>query len=86
MSLYSILREFHAKEISPEQLSREISDVEQRIKAQIRDDLNRGKAVVGECKYCDDERLAGSTFHPRHNASPRCESGGRNHCTCDTCF
>jgi hypothetical protein len=23
---------------------------------------------------------------PPHDASPRCESGKRNHCTCDTCF
>ena len=23
---------------------------------------------------------------PRHHASPRCESGGRSHCTCDRCF
>jgi DnaJ-class molecular chaperone len=23
---------------------------------------------------------------PRHDASPRCESGGRPHCTCDRCY
>ncbi len=23
---------------------------------------------------------------PPHFASPRCESGGRRHCSCDTCF
>ena len=23
---------------------------------------------------------------PFHEASPRCESGGRNHCSCDRCF
>lgn len=23
---------------------------------------------------------------PPHFASPRCESGGHNHCSCDTCF
>jgi len=23
---------------------------------------------------------------PPHNASPRCESGGHNHCSCDMCF
>lgn len=86
MSLYSILREFHDKEISPEDLRDEIQLVEQRIKAQVKEDLNRGKAVVGECDYCDGLRLTGSTFHPPHNASPGCQSGGRNHCTCDTCF
>ena len=25
-------------------------------------------------------------FGPRKFASPRCESGKRNYCTCDTCF
>lgn len=25
-------------------------------------------------------------FGPNKYASPRCESGGRNYCTCDTCF
>lgn len=25
-------------------------------------------------------------FMPNHKASPRCESGRRPHCTCDTCF
>lgn len=23
---------------------------------------------------------------PPHNASPRCESGGRTHCSCEVCF
>lgn len=27
-----------------------------------------------------------SPFQPSHKASSRCRSGGRNHCTCDTCF
>lgn len=35
------------------------------------------------CQTC--VRYAGQ-MHPNHDASPRCESGGRNHCTCDTCF
>lgn len=26
------------------------------------------------------------TQGPRHEASTRCESGRRNHCSCDTCF
>lgn len=25
-------------------------------------------------------------FGPRHDPSPRCESGKHPHCTCDTCF
>jgi hypothetical protein len=44
------------------------------------------KAPVGECEYCDRQREANEEFHPHHNASKRCQSGGRNHCTCDTCF
>ena len=38
------------------------------------------------CKFCDDRKAEGCTFFPPHNASPQCESGRRNHCTCDTCF
>lgn len=26
------------------------------------------------------------TFAPRHQASIRCQSGRRAHCSCDTCF
>lgn len=36
------------------------------------------------CPYCEGE--GSNDFHPSHDASPRCESGGRNHCSCDTCF
>jgi hypothetical protein len=46
----------------------------------------RHKAEPGECRYCDQEREAGSNFHPPHDASPRCQSGGDQHCSCDTCF
>lgn len=41
---------------------------------------------VEGCSYCEREKLAGNTHFPRHHASPRCESGKRYHCTCDTCF
>jgi hypothetical protein len=37
----------------------------------------------GECKTCDEH---GDGMMPGHHASPRCESGGYNHCSCDTCF
>jgi hypothetical protein len=37
------------------------------------------------CSECDRVKANGG-FGPPHNASPRCESGGHNHCTCDTCF
>lgn len=38
------------------------------------------------CEYCRREQDRGSTFFPSHRASARCRSGGRQHCTCDTCF
>lgn len=39
----------------------------------------RRKDVPG-CKVCE------SAFLPYHDASPFCESGGHDHCTCDMCF
>jgi hypothetical protein len=38
---------------------------------------------VPGCERCD---RATSTMHPSHDASPRCESGGREHCSCSACF
>lgn len=35
------------------------------------------------CPTCERET---TDFHPPHDASPRCESGGREHCSCDVCF
>lgn len=46
----------------------------------------RHQLPPGECIYCDDQRKGNTTFHPSHDASHRCESGKRNHCSCDTCF
>jgi len=60
----------------------------------------RQKAPLGDCKTCDQEReeearraeiLARDidsmmAFHPPHDASPNCESGGHNHCSCNVCF
>lgn len=46
----------------------------------------RHAAPLGECKYCDGERQRQNAFFPPHDASHRCESGKREHCTCDTCF
>lgn len=46
----------------------------------------RHKLPPGECKACDREREAGSSFHPSHDASEYCKSGKHSHCTCDTCF
>jgi hypothetical protein len=47
-----------------------------------------------DCKTCVEvfysQILNGkdlTTIHaPSHKPSPRCESGKRPHCTCDTCF
>lgn len=51
-----------------------------------RSEARSSKAPEGECAYCDRERKDGNDFHPPHDASPRCESGKRAHCSCDTCF
>ena len=39
---------------------------------------------AGLCVTCT-QHLA-SEMMPPHDASPRCESGKRNHCSCDICF
>jgi hypothetical protein len=44
------------------------------------------KAPEGECEYCDREREANNDFHPDHDAGTNCQSGGRTHCSCDSCF
>jgi hypothetical protein len=36
-----------------------------------------------ECATCLEQSVFGG---PSHEASPRCRSGRRPHCTCDTCF
>lgn len=36
------------------------------------------------CVTCSQHMA--SEMMPPHDASPRCESGKRNHCTCDVCF
>jgi hypothetical protein len=42
------------------------------------------KMPRGQCAYCDGHN--DDEMMPSHDASPRCESGKRPHCTCDTCF
>jgi len=39
---------------------------------------------VEGCAYC--AKFKPGEMFPSHDASRRCESGGRDHCTCDTCF
>jgi hypothetical protein len=43
------------------------------------------KDEIANCKYCQEIKERGG-FGPSHFASRNCQSGGRNHCTCDTCF
>lgn len=52
----------------------------------------RGILVVG-CRECQsvattwrEKRTQGRPMAPSHKASPRCESGGREHCSCSCCF
>ena len=40
---------------------------------------------IANCKYCQEIKASGG-FGPPHFASPNCQSGRRNHCSCDTCF
>lgn len=45
--------------------------------------------LVSDCLGCKERYEAKdptSVFVPNHQASTRCESGRRPHCTCDTCF
>ena len=37
------------------------------------------------CKFCQS-RTALVEIFPDHEGKERCQSGGRGHCTCDTCF
>lgn len=46
----------------------------------------RLRADDGECGTCDRARDNEDNFLPPHDASPRCESGHRVHCSCDVCF
>lgn len=44
---------------------------------------NRRRFVEG-CETCEHRRDGGVV--PPHDPSPACESGGKLHCSCDTCF
>lgn len=43
------------------------------------------RTYVDGCKTCESVK-ASNGFGPSHDASYGCESGKRDHCTCDTCF
>ena len=36
------------------------------------------------CAFCAERDPNG--FHPTHDASQMCQSGGYTHCTCNACF
>jgi hypothetical protein len=38
---------------------------------------------IANCAYCQANK---GQMAPRHFASPRCESGRHNHCSCEICF
>lgn len=38
------------------------------------------------CEECETIRTKHGGFGPPHTASRNCESGKRDHCTCDVCF
>lgn len=48
--------------------------------------FRRALADEGVCAYCDRMRAEKVSFFPDHDASQRCMSGKRSHCSCDTCF
>ena len=41
---------------------------------------------VDGCVYCERAKANRDKYHPYHDASTRCRSGGHDHCTCDTCY
>ena len=48
--------------------------------------LNQRVQRDPDCEYCKRLLAEGTDFAPPHDASRRCESGKRSHCSCDTCF
>ncbi len=43
------------------------------------------RKYVDGCKFCEEIK-ANDGFGPYHDAGNGCESGKRDHCTCDSCF
>jgi len=48
--------------------------------------LERDGHIVRGCVGCAMFFINPDAMGPRHNASEDCESGKRNHCSCDRCF
>lgn len=51
---------------------------------QAKTEVRTSFVLDGSCPTC--QALAKGEMCPPHDASPRCESGKRNHCSCDVCF
>lgn len=61
---------------------RQIAALKLDIVAAIQPDRPRSRRTkVPGCPSCDNDEHG-----PAHYASPNCQSGGHNHCSCDTCF
>lgn len=55
-----------------------------RINAELRRKFPPRRQRAEGCLTC--ARYPEGAMFPRHDASPRCESGQRPHCSCSTCF
>ena len=56
---------------------------DQMMKRQEESSVRISFVLDGTCKTCS--QLAKGEMCPPHDASPRCLSGKRNHCSCDIC-
>lgn len=91
IELYLSLPEYYALRKAMEHLpasSESETTIRNRISSKLQaigDRLPRRRtAPRGECRYCDEHHA--ESMMPYHDASHRCESGKKPHCTCDTCF
>lgn len=68
--------------------SEEETIIRNRISAKLQaigDRLPRRRlAPKGECRFCDENHAEG--MMPSHDASHRCQSGKKPHCTCHICY
>lgn len=61
------------------EMARACADIARRAGA------NTTEATSEACSTCERVKANGG-FGPSHDASPKCESGKRPHCTCSICF
>lgn len=53
---------------------------------QPRPDKPRRVYTDPDCDFCQQYRSSPYSMAPPHDASTRCKSGRRSHCSCDACF